>query len=120
MCGAAPVGVDVERVRPRPRALALARSRLHPKEADALAAVPDAERDEAFARLWTAKEAVLKARGTGLVGGLDTFAVVEGRVEADDGPWTLAAFDPEPGVVGTVAVRAAGPVHLAGLPSSDG
>ena len=110
------MGVDVERVRPRPRALDLARSRLHPREAEALSAVPAGpDRDVAFARLWTAKEAVLKARGTGLAGGLDGFAVLDGAVEAGDGPWTIVGFDPAPGVVGTVAVRSGGPVALTAL-----
>lgn len=110
------MGVDVERLRPSPRGAAIARSRFDPREAAALEAVPEDGRDEAFLRLWTAKEAVLKARGTGLTGGLDSFAVLDGEVDAPDGPWALAAFVPAPGVVGTVAVRATGPVRLTGLP----
>lgn len=43
-----PVGVDVEKLRPAPRRLAEGRS------------------DEAFFRLWTAKEATIKRRGLGV------------------------------------------------------
>ncbi|WP_205699538.1 4'-phosphopantetheinyl transferase superfamily protein [Conexibacter sp. SYSU D00693] len=110
VCAQAPVGVDVERVVPRRRGLA---SRLHPREQVALAATPDDEWDAAFTGLWTAKEAVLKARGTGLEGGLETFAVVDDEVRhATDGPWALARFSPAAGVAGCVAVRAAGPVAI--------
>ncbi|HEU4425536.1 MAG TPA: 4'-phosphopantetheinyl transferase superfamily protein [Pilimelia sp.] len=64
----APVGVDVEAVRPLPSA-ALARRWLLPAEADWLAAQPAGAQAAAFLLLWTYKEAVGKARGTGLRGG---------------------------------------------------
>jgi len=59
----APVGVDVELVRrgivPLPRALS-------DRERDELGALPDGRQGEEFLRLWTAKEAVLKASGQDL------------------------------------------------------
>jgi 4'-phosphopantetheinyl transferase len=63
----APIGVDLEMLRPVEEALALARKHYTPAEA---AAVQDAvgarARDEAFLRVWTRKEACLKAVGLGL------------------------------------------------------
>ncbi|MEU1686772.1 4'-phosphopantetheinyl transferase superfamily protein [Micromonospora sp. NPDC005707] len=60
-----PVGVDVERRRPLP-ATPLARRWFDPEEAAWLAARAEDGRELDFLRLWTAKEAVGKALGTGL------------------------------------------------------
>ncbi len=60
-----PVGVDVERRRPLPAA-PLAGRWYDPGEAAWLATRAEAGRDLDFLRLWTAKEAVGKAFGTGL------------------------------------------------------
>lgn len=65
---AGPVGVDVENVRPLP-ALTLAERWLDEDETAWLRRLPAERRAEAFLRLWTAKEAVGKALGTGLRGG---------------------------------------------------
>ncbi|WP_278188793.1 4'-phosphopantetheinyl transferase superfamily protein [Micromonospora sp. R77] len=62
-----PVGVDVEPCRPLP-ALALARRWYHPDEVGWLGDRPATGRDLDFLRLWTAKEAVGKALGSGLRG----------------------------------------------------
>lgn len=65
------VGVDIEvPARPRPH-VALARRYFCAAEAEAIAAAGDDEREARFLRLWTAKEAVLKALGRGLAFGLD-------------------------------------------------
>ncbi|MEH1016020.1 4'-phosphopantetheinyl transferase superfamily protein [Micromonospora sp. CPCC 206060] len=63
-----PVGVDVER--PYRAAVAgLAGRWFHPAEVDWLGRQPPAGRPGSFLLLWTAKEAVGKALGTGLAGG---------------------------------------------------
>lgn len=67
-----PVGVDVERADP---AAAVPWRVLHPAEAAMLVAVPHAERARAFARLWSLKEAYLKALGLGLSREPASFAV---------------------------------------------
>jgi len=65
-----------------------------------------------FTMLWTVKEAVLKARGTGLTARLDSVRVtLDGAfqplgVEAPDGPWSVRAWSPEPGLRAAIAVRA--------------
>lgn len=86
----APVGIDVERVR-SVRADALARRYFTPQEAALLAAMPEAEREIAFFRLWTAKESVLKAQGTGLSGGL-TVPVGYGDSLTAPAPWQLQEY----------------------------
>jgi len=58
------IGVDVELVQP---GLDIARSHFSPGEAQWLA---QSRQADAFTRLWTAKEAVLKAAGFGIVSGL--------------------------------------------------
>ncbi|GII88181.1 4'-phosphopantetheinyl transferase [Sphaerisporangium siamense] len=60
-----PVGVDVEVVPDAPLR-ELVRCALSPAESAALETLPEEERHAAFARLWTRKEAVLKATGHGL------------------------------------------------------
>ncbi|KIL99883.1 4'-phosphopantetheinyl transferase [Paramagnetospirillum magnetotacticum MS-1] len=65
-----PVGADIETVeRCRPVWEDAARQ-FAPAERARLAAMAPDDQPLAFARLWTAKEAVLKARGTGIVLGL--------------------------------------------------
>lgn len=67
-----PVGVDVERV-------ALASEQplavLHPGERRWLEGLPAPARPLAFARLWSAKEAYVKALGTGFARGPESFSV---------------------------------------------
>ncbi|MET0935271.1 MAG: 4'-phosphopantetheinyl transferase superfamily protein [Luteibacter sp.] len=68
------LGVDVERVRPRARAIELASRFFADNETDALKALPVDGQLDGFLRLWTAKEAVLKAHGGGLSYGLHRVA----------------------------------------------
>lgn len=67
-----PVGIDVERVDPT-EAPPLAT--LHPAEAAALLGLPESVRPVAFARLWCAKEAYVKALGIGFRRAPESFAV---------------------------------------------
>lgn len=60
------VGVDVERIDPRKADFAMAEEYFAPAEVQLLRAVPVSERNLCFFRLWTLKEAYLKAIGTGL------------------------------------------------------
>ncbi len=62
---AGPVGVDVETVKPRNH-LKLARRFFAPAEVSQLEQLPPHRHDQAFFRLWTQKEAYIKARGLGL------------------------------------------------------
>ena len=67
-----PVGVDVEQVAPASEPpLAM----LHPEERRWLASLPASARPEAFAQLWSAKEAYVKALGIGFARAPESFAV---------------------------------------------
>ncbi len=67
------LGVDLEVVSRRGAWRALSQRYFHPEEAAWLQTLPDAEGQYQFYRLWTLKEALLKARGTGIATGLDRF-----------------------------------------------
>jgi len=109
------VGIDLERLRPRPRALAVAERYFTAAELDWLQLQHADVRDEAFLRLWCAKEAVLKAHGHGLSFGLHKLRFVESGTalvlaECDPGlgtarDWSLHEFEPAPGYVAALAWR---------------
>lgn len=64
------LGIDVERQRERPRAGEIAERYFSADEAALLCVLAEPQRSATFLRLWTAKEAVLKALGRGLAFGL--------------------------------------------------
>jgi hypothetical protein len=80
-----------------------------------LFALPHAEQTEAFYRIWTRKEAFLKANGDGLLRPLDSFSVSLGRDEAQllelrDAAstlvrWQFVHLDPAPGYCGALVVE---------------
>jgi len=72
------VGIDVERLRDVGHMEQIARKFFHPAECTAVLATPASERNAAFFQCWTAKEAVLKALGTGITGSLADFEVPNG------------------------------------------
>ena len=73
------IGIDVERVHKVGQMEQIARRFFHPAEAEAVLATPEAERNAAFLRCWTAKEAILKAIGTGITGSLANIQVPIGN-----------------------------------------
>lgn len=75
ICEGADVGVDVETSDRRAESMKLAERFFAPEEVAMLAAVEGDARREMFFAIWTLKEAVVKATGDGLAGGLDGFAV---------------------------------------------
>ncbi|WP_084729465.1 4'-phosphopantetheinyl transferase family protein [Streptacidiphilus neutrinimicus] len=100
-----PIGVDVERL-PEARAVRETVTTLHPAERAELTAAPGGPSPEAFARVWTRKEAYLKALGTGL--GRDPAEDYVG--EADPGAlpqgWTITTLDAGATYAAAVAVAA--------------
>lgn len=68
-------GIDVERLRPRPRAMQIAQRFFSAEEVDALSRLAEHDQEQAFLRIWTAKEAVVKALGRGLAFGLDRLSI---------------------------------------------
>ena len=123
------IGVDVERVKDGYAGEDITGRFLAPAEMASLAELPEGVRSEAFFRVWTAKEAYLKARGDGLGYPLDAFAVplgesVPGRLrwhrdEAETGRWWLVPLTPSAGFVATVAVEGRRPeLHFREVPAS--
>jgi 4'-phosphopantetheinyl transferase len=75
LCEGADIGVDVEPANRRAESLKLAERFFAPQEATYLRSLEGDARCEAFFAIWTVKEAVVKATGLGLAGGLDGFAI---------------------------------------------
>ncbi|MBR1218517.1 4'-phosphopantetheinyl transferase superfamily protein [Bradyrhizobium sp. U87765 SZCCT0131] len=69
------VGIDVERFDDDPGVIEAACRHFADEERAALAAIPAAQRPNTFMRIWTLKEATIKAVGLGLQIRLDSFAV---------------------------------------------
>ena len=114
VCEHGPIGVDVEHVDTRRNLVAIARRFFAAEESAQLGACDGDERSLLFHQWWTRKEAVLKATGHGLRGGLTV------RVDAPadrDGwrPVTLEGHEaplfvrdlrtPDAGVVGAIAME---------------
>lgn len=109
------IGIDLERRERRMKLEGVTRRFFTPAEADALECIPMERRLQAFLDVWTHKEAVLKALGSGLQFGLarvefslDGAGEVEamtaiaseaGRVQ----DWRLCRLRPRPDLLGALA-----------------
>jgi len=102
---AATVGLDIERDPPRMKLHALAPSICTPREHAAVMALATDARESALLALWTRKEALLKAYGTGL-------RMDPARIDADGGielahaghaTLRIHALDTGPGLKGALA-----------------
>jgi 4'-phosphopantetheinyl transferase len=82
------VGIDVEKVRTVDGVLELARVYFGSNETAMVAAATESERVSAFLRIWTRKEAVLKADGRGLSVPLNDFDTCANETVIDD-TWTF-------------------------------
>lgn len=115
------LGVDIEKVRPRKELDAVAREHFCPAERRYIleAAGPDfadtiAESragQQAFYRVWTKKEAYIKALGSGFLTDLRSFEVRAARraclaqsSRGDAERWELQQLNPGPGYIGAVCV----------------
>jgi 4'-phosphopantetheinyl transferase len=108
------VGVDIELRRP-PQDDAVVEQCLAPAECRAYGTLSAEEKPSAFYRLWTLKEAYLKATGAGLSRPLSGFEVTflpgrPARLVADDldphgaENWTFVEFQPGPAHVGALVI----------------
>jgi 4'-phosphopantetheinyl transferase len=106
------VGVDIEGRRTLPSVLADAEASFSAGEIEELRALPEAARSAAFLRLWTRKEAVVKASGLGLSLPLSGFTVqypgevVTRRTDGRDGHtrYVLADLDVPAAYLAAVAI----------------
>jgi len=116
ICRSFPVGVDLESETRRLRQpMELAKRYFHPSECHYLDNLPTDERHENWLKMWTCKEAVVKATGGGIVSGLDRFAVLPGEGQpqltaAINTPMDdvlqklkLVQLKPKPGMLGALA-----------------
>jgi 4'-phosphopantetheinyl transferase len=111
-----PVGVDVECIRPIKNVEDLVARFFSRRENEIFQKLPLDKRPAAFFNLWTRKEALLKATGEGIAGGLDRvevsfladeparlLALPEGSGEATQ--WSLSELMPASGFCGAIAIR---------------
>ena len=111
------VGVDIEVIEAGRDLEGIAHRYFRPEEYTALARLPDDERPQVFTQVWTRKEAYLKARGTGIRGGLASFSVsippqppkLTGGT--DGGTWSMADIACGEGYAATVCA-AGGPLQV--------
>ncbi|MDQ6745084.1 MAG: 4'-phosphopantetheinyl transferase superfamily protein [Actinomycetota bacterium] len=107
LIGTAPtaVGVDVESL-PEPGTVSTVAALLHPRERQELAVAAPAERPALFARLWTRKEALLKARGVGIAHGLDADYIGTQPQAVSPAGWTIFDLDLPGGFTAAATVAA--------------
>jgi 4'-phosphopantetheinyl transferase len=109
----AEVGVDIEVQRRVGRRDRLARRVCTDRELEMLARAPEEERDALLLRLWTCKEAALKAVGVGLSGGVRNIeaeipthgAPILARILDEADHWSLLFPDLTPNVLCSVVVK---------------
>lgn len=117
------IGVDIEKVRPVPDLLGVARSFFSPREVQAILALSEDKRQDAFFACWTRKEAFMKATGLGLAYPTSGFSVSvdpaapaelwETGEEGNAGdPWILRDVWPAEGFKGALAWTGEGRVEL--------
>ena len=108
------LGVDVEKVRRLESLSQIAQRHFSDAEFGALSALDGDQRELAFYRCWTRKEAYIKALGEGLSMSLDSFEVsvgVEPQFLAchdgreDPAEWSMMDVSPGPEFVGALAAR---------------
>jgi 4'-phosphopantetheinyl transferase len=85
----AQIGVDLEFADSQIEIDAIAARFFAPDEREALRLLPDDERCDLFFRLWTRKEAFVKASGVGISGSFTGFSALGDTIEAQPGRWTL-------------------------------
>jgi 4'-phosphopantetheinyl transferase len=114
----APVGIDAEDIRRPVEAAAIAARWYTPSERLLLGKLPPPRRTEMFFRIWTLKEAIVKATGHGLRIEPQRFAVDpdggHALIPAELGiptRWRLAEFSPLPHIRLAVATPGEGPLE---------
>ena len=108
-----PLGVDLEKIQTQKSGEDLAKRFFSEEELKFLKSFDKEERPQAFFRLWTLKEAFIKAVGNGLSYPLNSFSIgwdLQGNVQCASsqaqgilGKLNLASFSPAPGFQGALA-----------------
>jgi len=106
------IGIDIEAERPLTDGALLARRILGPRERKRFERLPKAARAAALLAAWTRKEAVLKAMGIGISGGLDSIDVLSDAILCAGEPatsWVVRTLAMPPGYHGAVAIEGDAP-----------
>ena len=112
------IGIDIEAERPLSDLDLLARRILGPRERQWFESLPDGQRGAALLAAWTRKEAVLKAVGTGISGGLSSIEVLHDAAPGDcvivhdtepSTSWTVRTLSMPPGFHGALAIEGEAP-----------
>lgn len=108
------LGVDIEEVRPVRDEESIVRRFFSREESQEWLELDRSQRDEAFFRCWTRKEAYIKALGDGLSMPLDSFRVslrpgvpaslIHAAGDAAASKWSLCSLAPADGYVGSLAL----------------
>jgi 4'-phosphopantetheinyl transferase len=103
------IGVDIEYLRPLPDAEQLAQRFFSQAEHAQIQALPVDEQAQVFFRLWTGKEAYLKATGKGLSHPLNQVEIIytdhEWRLAAALSGWSLQSFSPATNCLAALVVE---------------
>ena len=110
------VGIDVEYVRPMPDTNDFAGQFFSPSESGFVNSLSGKQKDDAFFKIWTCKEAFLKANGSGLtlpINQVEISLEAEGSAilrsiggdKTQAAPWHLETFNPVPGYQAALAVE---------------
>lgn len=112
-----PIGVDIEHLREMKDAVQIAQRFFSPQEFQSIDNLDSAQQQKVFFKLWTAKEAYLKATGTGLSGSLSSVNIglndmenpylesIQGSIEAVKS-WSMYPCIPALNYVGAIAIKA--------------
>ncbi|MBU8536768.1 4'-phosphopantetheinyl transferase family protein [Falsiroseomonas tokyonensis] len=104
------LGLDVEDLARREAGPGLAERYFAPAEAALLSAMPPADRHAGFLRIWTLKEAYVKATGEGIGAGLDSFGFTLDPPRLAFAPggvagWRFLQWQPTPRHILALALR---------------
>lgn len=110
------IGVDIEHLKQMPEATKIAQRFFTPQEFMLVRDLVGIKQTQMFFRLWTAKEAYLKALGTGLSGTLSSFNIElhsNGRISLSStkesaestAKWFLCSCVPTSNYIGAIAVN---------------
>ena len=105
------VGVDLERETRKVKALDIAERFFSASEKEFLRSLPEDGLQAAFLRIWTRKEAYVKAVGTGITEGLSTFSVAPDKYPAfclpvpESPKWALWDISVGEGYAGAMSTR---------------
>lgn len=105
VCRNGEIGIDFELLRSLPNRDALISRHFSAVEQQQILVAPPEQRDRMFLQCWTRKEAWIKMHGGSITHGLATIDVGADNQTVATAPGTLFTFEPEPGVIVSIAAK---------------